>query len=74
MRLPVEDFLRLFKGLSAAACAGLLAGCGTLGLGSGSGGQGASVSAYPENGPQADYPVLVGEPGVGPDGMDLRQA
>lgn len=59
MRLPVDEFSRLSRGLSVIACVGLLAGCGTLGVGSG----GSQVaSAYPENGPQADYPVLVGEP------------
>ena len=59
MRLPVEIPARVYRGVIALSLAGLLAACGALGGGSHNL---ASAAALPANGPQADYPVLVGEP------------
>ena len=59
MRLPVEIPARVYRGVIALSLAGLLAACGALGGGSH---DLASAAALPANGPQADYPVLVGEP------------
>lgn len=61
MRLPVEISARLARGLIALSLAGSLAACGMMGSGADSGGL-VSAAGLPANGPQADYPVLVGEP------------
>ena len=61
MRLPVEISARLFRGVTTLLLAGALAACGALGGGSHNAAI-ASAAALPANGPQADYPVLVGEP------------
>jgi len=61
MRLPVEFTARLARGLIILSLAGSLAACGMMGGGSG-GGSLLAAPAASANGPQSDYPVLVGEP------------
>ena len=62
MRLLNKRRYRLLKGVSFLAVTGLLAGCGAVGGFGGSGNAGlASAASLPANGPQADYPVLVGD-------------
>lgn len=58
MRFPVDRRRPFARGLIVFALAGTVSACGTLG----GGGPAGSVAALPANGPQADYPVLVGEP------------
>jgi rare lipoprotein A len=59
MRLPVDAFGARFAKLAAALTLALALGaCGTVGGGS----HLDAVAAAPVNGPQADYPVVVGEP------------
>ena len=66
MRLPVEISIpqsgRFAKGLIALSLAGLLAACGTMGGGRPVNGGLVAAAGLPANGPQSDYPVLVGEP------------
>ena len=67
MRLPVKTFAgRVPRGLIALTLAGSLAGslaaCAVMGGGGSDGGGLVSAAGLPGNGPQSDYPVLVGEP------------
>ena len=57
MRLPVED--RPARLAIILGCAAALSACG---LETGGGRPSAYAAALPANGPQADYPVVVGEP------------
>jgi rare lipoprotein A len=61
MRLFNKRRARLLRALTAVSGLAVLVGCSTL---SGSAGMGGNLvtSAASANGPQADYPVLVGEP------------
>ena len=59
MKLSDERRARLLAALAAATCFAMLAGCSSMSGGSAPIVASANASA---NGPQADYPVLVGEP------------
>jgi len=60
MRFPDERRVALYRGLTVLVAAGLVAGCGALGGGSSNTGL-AGANVLPANGPQADYPILVGD-------------
>ena len=66
MRLPVEISIaqsgRFARGLIALSLAGSLAACGMMGGGRPVNGGLVAAAGLPANGPQSDYPVLVGEP------------
>jgi rare lipoprotein A len=59
MRLPVEKSVRLVRGVIALSLAGSLAACGMLG---GNTPELTRAAPLPANGPQSDYPVLIGDP------------
>ena len=60
MRLPDDRRTRRVAPLlTATALAALLAGCGALG---GGGSSPSVAAALPANGPQADYPMVLGDP------------